>query len=318
MWELRILDTLERTIESKSNDFMNQGISHPQLAIQAATDVAIAQGLRFDRVVVLQDLSNVILRFEPTPVVARVSTMTALYRQGHGWFEREVVIAKYLTAAGAPIIPVSDLLEPGPHSHLGVVLSFWQFVQVLPEPGDPVQIGQALHQCHHTLKHFAGELPLLALITEAQQILSQLIQQSEFSSVDAALLEQVGERSYERLRQLPNQPIHGDSHFGNVLNTLHGNVWTDWEDVFLGPVEWDLASMVASSRIFGTEVDRAEAALRGYGDDFDELALDWCIEARTFVALIWSIILSRPNPSTAQRSRVEQRLNWLRQRNLME
>jgi thiamine kinase-like enzyme len=39
------------------------------------------------------------------------------------------------------------------------------------------------------------------------------------------------------------QALHGDAHFGNLLVTRDGLLWTDWEDAFLGPVEWDLASI---------------------------------------------------------------------------
>jgi hypothetical protein len=287
-------------------------MENTSLAVRAASEWAIAQGLQFERAIVLQDVSNVVLHLAPTSVVARVATTTATYRHGDQWFVREVAVAKYLTQVGAPIIPVSSLIEPGPHVHLDLVLSFWQFVEVLPSDYDPIAAGHALKQCHDRLADFTADLPQLALITEAQEILQKLIAEAEFSVADAAMLERVGKRAYNQLSQLPMQPIHGDSHFGNALNTSKGVVWTDWEDAFLGPVEWDLASMVAASHVFGTDFEKAEAALRGYGRDFDLTALLWCIEARTFVALIWSIVLAKPHPSPAQQARIDRRLAWLR------
>jgi thiamine kinase-like enzyme len=41
------------------------------------------------------------------------------------------------------------------------------------------------------------------------------------------------------------QPLHGDAHPGNLIATREGGlVWIDFEDVCLGPVEWDLATMM--------------------------------------------------------------------------
>lgn len=82
----------------------------------------------------------------------------------------------------------------------------------------------------------------------------------------------------------------------------------------IGPVEWDLASLVAAPFVFGTDRDKAELALNGYGRSFNNEALDWCIEARTFVALVWSIILHRQHPSPERQARIEGRLHWFRDR----
>lgn len=288
--------------------------SNLQLAQRAAYEVAAAHGLAFERTVVLQNLSNVIIHFAPTSVVARVSTTTGTIRTGDAWFAREVAVAKYLTAAGAPIIPLNSEIDPGPHQHLGLVLSFWEFVQILAEPFAPYLAGQALCTCHAALKGFREELPVLALISEGQQLLEQLIAESEFNAMDAAMLLRVSQRLMGQMQQFPMQPLHGDPHSGNVLNTTGGVLWTDWEDVFIGPIEWDLASLVAAPYIFGTDRDKAEVALDGYGRSFSPEALEVCIEARTFVALIWSIVLHRQHPSQERQSRIEGRLHWFRKR----
>ncbi|MEP0919990.1 aminoglycoside phosphotransferase family protein [Leptolyngbya sp. DQ-M1] len=246
--------------------------------------------------------------------MARVSTTTGTIRSGDAWFTREVAIAKYLTAVGAPIIPLSSTLEAGPHHHLDLILSFWEFVQILEEPFDPYQAGQALRHCHEALKEFSGELLVLALISEARQLLDRLIAESEFTLADAEMLLQVSDRLEPQLRQLPMQPIHGDPHSGNVLKTTRGILWTDWEDVMIGPIEWDLASLVASPYVFGTDRDKAEMALDGYGRSFDPEALAVCIEARTLVALVWTIILHRQHPDRSRQARIEGRLRWLRSR----
>ena len=61
-------------------------------------------------------------------------------------------------------------------------------------------------------------------------------------------------RAAERLRpfmEAPGhvQPLHGDAHPGNVIATREGLVWIDFEDACLGPVEWDLATMMDAGAI---------------------------------------------------------------------
>lgn len=190
-----------------------------QLAQRAACEVAAAHGLKFEQAIVLQNLSNVIIHLAPTSVVARVSTTTGTVRVGDAWFAREVAVAKHLTAAGAPIIPLSSAIDPGPHQRLGLVLSFWEFVQILNEPFDPRQAGRALRTCHVALQDFQETLPILALISEAQQLLDQLIAEAEFDAADVEMLLRISQLVAHQMQQLSMQPLHGDPHSGNVLNT---------------------------------------------------------------------------------------------------
>ena len=137
--------------------------------------------------------------------------------------------------------------------------------------------------------------------------------QNLIDATDIVMLSSMSARSMMTLMQFPLQPIHGDAHFGNVLNTSQGVLWTDWEDVFLGPTEWDLASLVASTWVFGTEVERSEMALQEYGN-YDAAALLACVEARTLVALVWSIVMHQANPSPERQVRIDRRLECLRER----
>jgi hypothetical protein len=44
-----------------------------------------------------------------------------------------------------------------------LVLSFWEFVEILDEPFDPFLVGRALRSCHEALIGFSGDLRILAL-----------------------------------------------------------------------------------------------------------------------------------------------------------
>ena len=67
----------------------------------------------------------------------------------------------------------------------------------------------------------------------------------------------------------PRRPLHGDAHTGNVLMTPSGPLWTDFEDVCVGPVEWDLASMTIT-----------EDALAAYPGPIDRARLTDCRDLR--------------------------------------
>jgi hypothetical protein len=287
--------------------------SRSEPAIRAACDVATDLGLSFERAIVLQHRSNAIIHLFPTTVVARVATIPTTIRQGDDWFARELAVARHLAVTDAPLVPPSPDIDPGLHQHLGLVLSFWKFVKVLDQPFDPYQAGRALRSCHQALKTFSGNLPILALLTEAMQLLVQSVA-TAFSPADLDLLLQIGERSYQKLSRLPMQPIHGDSHSGNVLNTAQGVLWTDWEDTFVGPIEWDLACLVVAPYVTGIDLEKAEAALQGYGGPIDPEILEGCMVARSFVTVVWYAILQQQRPNADRQTQLEQRLAWLKQR----
>jgi hypothetical protein len=103
-------------------------------AVAAAATVARASGLGVTAPEVLADGVNLVVHLRPTPVVARVATLTPLLRPGAPRQpRRDVRLAGALATADAPVLTPSDLLPPGPHEHDGLTLSFWRFVEVLPD-----------------------------------------------------------------------------------------------------------------------------------------------------------------------------------------
>jgi thiamine kinase-like enzyme len=109
------------------------------------------------------------------------------------------------------------------------------------------------------------------------------------------------------------QPLHGDAHEGNLLPTTRGLLWTDWEDTFRGPVEWDLASILWNPRILDGDHDHADrilAAYRAAGGSLDARALDHSLVARAAVMCAWYPLLY-PDPSPARREKLRFRLDWL-------
>lgn len=284
----------------------------PSLPIRAASETVIAHGLTPDRCEILQNGSTLVLRLSES-LVARVVTDLDGPRQGGEWFEREIAVARFLAENGAPVIPVHPGIPPGPHERLGYQMNFWQYVEAVPGEPDPAAVGKTLHRCHHILTAFPCALPELAILTESIALLETLEEKRLFPAATIALLRDRLASSTQALRGLPFQPLHGDAHPGNLMNTSLGLLWTDWEDTFSGPVEWDLASIIWNARILENDHASADAILAAYrdaGGQIDPHALHQCLIARAAVMSAWYPVLY-PDPSPERKSKLQARLNWL-------
>jgi Phosphotransferase enzyme family len=219
----------------------------------AALAVAGAHGLRADEAAVIHDGVNVVVHLRPAPVVARVATLTPLLRPAVSRpFGREVALAGALAAAGAPVVPPSDLLPSGPHEHSGLTLSFWRFTEVLPEAPDPARVAAALDELQSALADvdpgWTGD-PLDTPLDD----LAAFLDRGAGLGADADQVQRVGELA-TRLRPLLTGDVgylHGDAHPGNLLATPTGWRWADLEDTCRGPRGWDLACLRTTSRLDG-------------------------------------------------------------------
>ena len=81
---------------------------------------------------------------------------------------------------------------------------------------------------------------------------------------------------------------------------------------FEGPREWDLACLVTRSRVLGEGVGRAEEALAAYDGAVEDEVLDQLVEARALQVAVWIALGSLS--LSAEDSRLEERLAWLRVR----
>lgn len=282
------------------------------LPVRAATETAAAHGIVPDRCDILQNGSTLVLRLSET-LVARVVTDLDGPRQGGEWFARENAVAQHLASHGAPVVPLHPGITPGPHQHLGYTLNFWQYVTAIDVEADSVAIGKTLHHCHALLRTFSGQLPKLAILTESLALLDTLERRGLFLPATLRLLEKHLLSSIDVLGSFPLQPLHGDAHPGNLMNTTVGLLWTDWEDTFLGPVEWDLASIIWNARILDEDHETADLILEAYrqsGGHIDPTALHHSLIARAAVMSAWYPVLY-PDPSPERRLKLQRRLDWL-------
>lgn len=280
-------------------------------ALRAVLAVGEALGLPIGTPAILRDGSNLLVRLDPAPVVARVARITASARSGDAWLAREIEVAGRLAAAGAPVVAPSRTADPGPHSHDGFVLTLWERETETGAPVDAPAAGRGLRACHTVLADLKIALPQATLVDEAAAIATRLEHAGALAEADAALLARIGRTVRARLAglDLPRRPVHGDAHLGNVLMTPRGPLWNDWEDTFLGPVAWDLACLHASAPPFGTRDPEAiAAAADAYGDAPGADALDTLVAARRYQAMVWTAVFALARPGGAPLSAQLERL----------
>ncbi len=283
------------------------------LAQQAAHAVLTAHEVGWDRCEVLQNGATVVLRLSET-LVARVVPDGSGARSGNAWFARETAMARHLTACQAPVIPLHAGLPQVPHRAHGCTLNFWEYVQSVPAEPVLAEAGRRLALCHQALQTHRQTLPHLAILHEALALLPEVAAAGHFPQATVRLLQDRLAENTALLESAPRQPLHGDAHLGNALNTTQGLLWTDWEDAFSGPVEWDVSSAVWNARLLEGDAASADALQAAYeataSHPLDSKLLHQCHIARAAVMCIWYPVLY-PNASPERQHRLQWRLRWL-------
>ena len=282
-----LADRLQRQLQSA--DRLND-------AVEAAVSIARDLGLRVDAPVIVRDLTNVVVRLDPSPVVARIP-LTLSRLRGPEWFELEVRALSWLARAGAPVAPPTTAVDPGPHERDGFLVSLWELVDHDPDRFDAAAGGRALRALHEALEHLPEELPDFRRLDEIAALLDQLRPSDLVSQEEIDGMREVSQllalEPPPRLR-----PIHGDAHLGNVLWAPDGLRWTDFENLCAGPVEYDLACTSWRARPQDAEM------LGAYGRH-DETLRD---RMEPFLALLlapWTVTIveRRPTPGGIEEAR---------------
>jgi hypothetical protein len=237
-------------------------------AVAVAVALAREHGLEPERPVVISDRQVVLVHLAPAPLLARVG-VEDVFGPRLDWQRGAVAFVRYLADAGAPVVPPSELVPAGPFEADGMVVSFWTFVEDRRElPLDPHAAGEGLRQIHELGLAYDGELAAFWPPAEAEA----LLERAAFSPDERELVR----RSIDRiaLPERPRQPLHGDAHIWNCVRTPEGPLWIDFDEACRGPLEWDAATMIESSLVFGPfeQVEHAYGAAFGERFTRDELA----------------------------------------------
>ena len=278
-------------------------------AMTAAAQVAGSLGLRGVTPVLLKDASNALIHLAPSPVVARVATTASLLRPSTTWLQRDLDVAAYLHGLGAPVVPPSEELPPGPHLWSAAegsetaALTFWTFFEHDREHRPTAEEAMVrLAELHCALKDFAlPGLPYMSLVLdEIPHWLKVLELRRLLSGQDLMELRASHWRLAQQLRSahIRTQVLHGDAHAGNMLRTPAGLLWTDFEDTCTGPVAWDVAILLhheRAKRAFGDQ----EELLELYPDAPAWSELQPYFDARELVSVVYMQLQANRYPDRA-------------------
>ena len=258
-------------------------------AVAASVSVASAAGIRVNDPHVLADAYSVRVHLKPAPIVARIATLTPVLRSPvESWLARELSVAAFLAAKGAPVVPPSDFLPPVPHQCDGLTISFWHYFEPISDAlPDGATVGRMQAELHAVLRDYPGDLPLLAPpLNDIPRGLERLEQLGNIlPESDLTLLQ----TTYDRvLRQLSNsvsvlQPLHGDAHALNLIPTAKGWLWNDFEDTCTGSIAWD-------------SINLDDEGIAAYPNAPDFATLEPYRKMRQLHAIVWVYAISPELP----------------------
>jgi predicted trehalose synthase len=214
-------------------------------AIEAATRLVRCLGI--DRVdpTILHASQHISIRLFPLDIVARVARVDQAGATKR--LNRELAVMQHLVEKSAPVVGPTNQLPAGPHFHEGFALTLWQFVDHIAADGDNAEhtasAAAALRRVHEGLADFRDDLPSFWIkIEQCRRLLENESALPALRLPDRRFLHMVYHRVRNSLDGLPLDlaPIHGDAHLGNVFITSDGARWNDFEDVCMGPREWDI------------------------------------------------------------------------------
>lgn len=280
----------------------------------AAVDVAGILGLD-DGIepVVLREGANFTVHLSPYPVVARVATVTAEVRAVEAYQLRELTILEHLARVSAPAVRPATLIPAGPHEVDGWRLILLHFHDHNPDRDlSGQQVGDSLKAVHQALDGLEVALPSYI---EALDEIPRLLARAEgvLNQADCRFLCARAREVTEALRghQGQVQALHGDVHLGNLLRTSSGPIWGDFEDACVGPVEWDLASLLASTQITTTSRELVETAIQTYGCGQTSVLWRACLEGNVLVFTAWAALAAVTSDRAA--ATLPRRIAWHRQ-----
>jgi hypothetical protein len=224
---------------------------------------------------VLHDVFSVVVHLAPSPVVVRVPVVLPPGRDVASLAARqarELAAVAWLAERGLPVVRPSPLVPGEPVQRDGFSMTFWEFVEVdASRQPDFIADSALAVDLHAALRDYPGELPFLSPIAANVPTCLAILEENpgllppadlERARREWAVLEPVLSSREGFARAFPNagiQPLHGDAPSYNVIRTASGVRYADFEDVTLGPVEWDLSFLGPE----GAAVYNAAAARAG-------------------------------------------------------
>ncbi|GAA1894036.1 aminoglycoside phosphotransferase [Asanoa iriomotensis] len=205
----------------------------------AATALAARLHLRVDDVLVIQNSNKLALRLLPCDVFARVALI------GEEVAAFEVDLALRLAGTASPVAAPAPGVEPRVYESDGFAVTLWTYYEaVVPDQDWPDAYADALHRLHTRMRGVEITTPhFLDRVGEAERLVTRRTETPALAEADRHLLLTTLQNARERIhgRGAAEQPLHGEPHPGNLLNTRNGPLFIDFETCCRGPVEFDVA-----------------------------------------------------------------------------
>jgi len=177
--------------------------------------------------------------------------------------QRELCVARWLTASGVPSVRVYEDVDQ-PMLLGGHPVTFWHQVtggDPVPTHVDLARLLRAFHaakDCPCPLADFEPLRTSKSRLTETEGVPPE---DRDFLRARCAELD----GQFQRLEfALPRGPIHGDAHTRNLLTDRGQVVLLDYESSALGPREWDLLPTAIGVERYG----RPEVQYREFADAY--------------------------------------------------
>jgi len=214
---------------------------HPDLAARArsaAAEMARSLGLECREVLDLHDSNRLTVRLLPCDLVARIGPLEL------GGAQAEVDRALRLLEAGAPVGPLDPRIPPQVHVRDGMEITLWTYCPPMPRPDlPPAEYADALLRLHEAMRSAQLEAPPLSdRVDSALALVEDPARTPRLRGPDREFLRAtLHDLGASISRRGTPQPLHGEPHPGNLLDTPGGPLFIDLETVVSGPVEFDLA-----------------------------------------------------------------------------
>ncbi|GAA4905361.1 phosphotransferase family enzyme [Stackebrandtia albiflava] len=226
-------------------------------ALTAAVEAARDAGLEVTDPVILHDAFSVVARLDPSPVVARVPTVLPTPLRSPEAMElrqrTELAVVRWLSGRGLPVAVPSPLVPEQPIRRNGFHITMWEPVRRPATEDTPDYIAHyaLIPALHRELREYPETLPFMAMLEMIPVSLAELADHPELLAPDdlaranrewEILSRRIGSREAfaDTFPGVEVQAIHGDSPPFNLISTEGGQVYSDFEDVGCGPVEWDM------------------------------------------------------------------------------
>jgi hypothetical protein len=207
-------------------------------AVAAARSTASALGLTVDDVILLHDSNRLALRLLPCDVLARVAPAA------HQNAQFEVDLARLLAETDSPVGVLEPRVEPRAYEIDGFVATLWTYYEPMMQEVAPAEYAKALVRLHAGMRKLDLATPHFTdRVAEAEQLVARVDLTPTLADEDRELLVNTlrSRRRAIAARGAAEQPLHGEPHPGNVLNSKNGLLFIDLETCCRGPVEFDLA-----------------------------------------------------------------------------